>query len=114
MPRCLLSRIYSYTQLGEAKPAAVLAGAVSAHFPLSVAATYHYERLQIDEAMVSARGALGEAAYSTALEQGATMDDHEVADYALGEFRRVAALPAEPDAQAPESPPGMARLSGTE
>jgi predicted ATPase/class 3 adenylate cyclase len=90
-------------QLGEAEPAAILAGAVSAHFPLSVVATYHYERLEIDEALVPARRALGEAAYSAALEQGATMDDHEVADYALGEFRRVDTLPAEPDAQAPES-----------
>jgi hypothetical protein len=43
-------------------------------------------------------GQLGEAAYITALEQGAVMDDHEVADYALGEFRRVAALIAEPGA----------------
>jgi hypothetical protein len=38
------------------------------------------------------------------------MDDHEVADYALGEFRRL----AEPAAQAPESPLGIAQLSGRE
>ena len=74
-------------QLGEAEPAAVLAGAVSAHFPLSISATHHYERLEIDEAQSLARRALGEAAYSAALGRGAAMDDHEVADYALGEFR---------------------------
>jgi hypothetical protein len=44
----------------------VLAGAVSAHFLLSVAATYHYERLETDEATIPARRALGEATYSTA------------------------------------------------
>ena len=91
-------------QLGAAEPAAVLAGAVSAHFPLSIAATYHYERLEIDEAQVPARRALGEAAYSAALGRGAEMDDREVADYALGEFRRLAVLLAESGAQAPESP----------
>jgi predicted ATPase/class 3 adenylate cyclase len=101
-------------QLGEAEPAAVLAGAVSAYFPLSVAATYHYERLEIDEALIPARRALGEAAYSTALGRGGAMDDHEVANYALGEFRRVTALLAEPGVQAPGSMPGMARLGGTD
>jgi hypothetical protein len=101
-------------QLGEAGPAAVLAGAVSAHFPLSVAATYRYERLEIDEALVPARRALGEAAYSTALGRGAEMDDHEVADYALGEFRRVTDLLAERGTQGPESLPGMARLGRRE
>jgi hypothetical protein len=101
-------------QLGEAEPAAVLAGAVSAHFPLSVTATYHYERLEIDQALVPACRALGEAAYTTALGRGAAMDDHEIAEYALDEFRRVAALLAEPGVQAPESPPGMARQSGWE
>jgi predicted ATPase/class 3 adenylate cyclase len=90
-------------QLGEPEPAAVLAGAVSAHFPLSIAATYPGERLGIDEAQVTARRALGEAAYGAALGRGAAMDDHEVADYALGEFRRLAALLAEPGAQAPDS-----------
>ena len=101
-------------RLGEAEPAAVLAGAVSAHFPLSVAATYHYERLKIDEALVPARLVLGEAAYSTALERGAAMDDHEVAEYALGEFQQLITPLADPDAQAPDSPPGVARLSGGE
>ena len=33
--------------------------------------------------------ALGEAAYSAALGRGAAMDENEVADYALGEFRRL-------------------------
>jgi hypothetical protein len=42
------------------------------------------------------------------------MDDDEVVEYALGQFRRVAALIGEPDAQAPESLPGMARQSGRE
>jgi predicted ATPase/transcriptional regulator with XRE-family HTH domain len=97
-------------RLGEAEPAAVLAGAVSAHFPLSVAATYQYERLGIDEAQIPARRALGEAAYSTAFRRGAAMDDDEVTDYALREFRRLAALIAEPDMQAPEAPPDLARL----
>jgi hypothetical protein len=38
------------------------------------------------------------------------MDDDEVTDYALGEFRRIAALIGEPGAQAPESPSGLAQL----
>ena len=101
-------------RLGEAEPAAVLAGADSAHFALSVAAIYPDERLGIDEAQVTARRALGEAAYSSALGRGAAMDDDEVTEYALGEYRRLAALTAEPGAQAPESPPGMARRSGRE
>jgi predicted ATPase/transcriptional regulator with XRE-family HTH domain len=97
-------------RLGEAEPAAVLGGADLAHFALSVAAIYPDERLGIDEAQVTARRALGEAAYCSALGRGAAMDDDEVTDYALGEFRRLAALIGEPDAQAPESPPGLARL----
>jgi predicted ATPase/transcriptional regulator with XRE-family HTH domain len=101
-------------RLGEAQPAAVLAGADLARFALSVAAIYPDERLGIDEAQVTARRALGEAAYSAAFGRGGAMDDDKVADYALGEFRRVAALLAEPGAQAPESPPGLARLSRQE
>jgi len=101
-------------RLGQAEPAAVLAGAVSAHFPLSVAATYQYERLEIDEALIPARRALGDAAYSRALGRGAAMGDHEVAEYALGEFRLLPALLAEPNAQAPEPPPGIARRGGGE
>jgi predicted ATPase/class 3 adenylate cyclase len=100
--------------LGEAEPAAVLAGADSARFAVSVAAIYPDERLGIDEAQVTARRALGEAAYSSALGQGAAMDDAEVTDYALGQFRRVAALIREPRAQAPESPPGIAWRNGRE
>jgi predicted ATPase len=101
-------------RLGEAEPAAVLAGAVSAHFALSLASIDEDERLEIDEAQVPARHALGQAAYNTALRRGAAMDDHEVADYALGEFRRLAALLAEPGAQPPESPPGMSGPSRRE
>jgi hypothetical protein len=94
-------------RLGEFEPAAVLAGADSARFALSVAAIYPDERLGIDEAQGTARRALGEADYSRALGRGAAMDDDEVIDYALGQFRRVAALIGEPDAQAPESPPAQ-------
>ena len=96
-------------QLGEAEPAVVLAGAVSTHFPLSVAATHQYERLGIDETQVPARRALGEAAYSSAFRRGAAMDDDEMADYALDQFRRLGAPLAEPDTKTPESPPGQPR-----
>ena len=89
-------------RLGEAKPAAVLAGADLAHSALSVVNIYRDERLEFDEAQAAARRALGEAAYSTALGQGAAMDDDEVADYALGEFRRLVAVLAEPDTQTPD------------
>jgi hypothetical protein len=92
----------------------VLTGAVSAHFALSLASIHKDQRLEIDQAQVPARRALGEAAYNTALQRGAAMDDHELADYALGEFRRLAALLAEPGAQPPESPPGMSRPSRRE
>ncbi len=101
-------------RLGEAEPAAVLSGAFSAHFPASVSAIHQDERLRIDEAQVTARRALGEAAYGSALGRGAAMDDDEVTDYALGEFRRLAALIGKPGAQAAESPPGTARRSGRE
>ena len=92
----------------------MLAGADSARFAWSVAAIYPDERLGIDEAQVTVRRALGEAAYSSALGRGAAMDDDEVTEYALGQFRRVAALIEEAGAQALESPPGMARPSGRE
>ena len=101
-------------RLGQAEPAAVLAGAFSAHFPASISALHQDARMAIDEAQSLARHALGEAAYSAALGRGAAMDEDEVAGYAVGEFRRVAALLAESDTQAPESPPGMARRSSTE
>jgi predicted ATPase len=91
-------------RLGEAGPAAALSGAVSAHFQPSISAVHEGERMALDEAQSLARGALGEAAYSAALGRGAAMDDNEVVGYAVGEFRRVAALLAEPGAQAPVSP----------
>jgi predicted ATPase/class 3 adenylate cyclase len=91
-------------RLGEAGPAAALSGAVSAHFQPSISAVHEGERMALDEAQSLARGALGEAAYSAALGRGAAMDDNEVVGYALGEFRRVAALLAEPGAQATVSP----------
>jgi hypothetical protein len=93
-------------QFGQAGPAAVLAGAVSAHFPASVLALPQDARMAIDEARSLARRTLGEAAYNAALGRGASMDEDEVVGYAVGEFQRVAALLAEPGAQAPESPPG--------
>jgi hypothetical protein len=93
-------------RLGEAEPAAVLAGAFSAHFPPDISAVHEDEKLGIGEARSLARRALGEAAYRAALARGAAMDDHEVVEYVHGEYRRLASLPAEPGAQAPESPPG--------
>jgi predicted ATPase/transcriptional regulator with XRE-family HTH domain len=107
-------------RLGEAEPSAVLSGAFSAHYPPGVSPVPKDERLDIGEAQSLARHALGEAAYSVALAQGAAMDDDEVVGYAQGEYRRLASLRAEPSAQAPESPPwpgaadppGMTVLSG--
>ena len=101
-------------RLGEAEPVAVLAGAFSAHFPASISPVPPDARIAIDEAQSLARHALGDGAYSTALGRGAAMDEDEVVGYAVGEFRRIAALLAESGTQAPESPPGMARLSGRE
>ena len=89
-------------RLGQAEPAAVLAGAFSAHFPASVSAMNEDARMAIDEAQSLARHTLGEAAYSAALGRGAAMDEDQVVGYAVGEFRRLAALLAEPGAQAPE------------
>ena len=93
-------------RLGQAEPAAVLAGAFSAHFPPDISAVHQDERLGIGEAQSLARRALGEAAYSAALARGAAMDDHEVVEYAQDEYRRLASMRAEPGAPAPESPPG--------
>ena len=101
-------------RLGEAGPAAVLSGAFSAHYPPSIDPLRKDERMEIGEAQSLARHALGEAAYSAALARGAAMDDDEVVEYAMGEFGRLAALRAEPGAQAPESPPGPARPSRRE
>ena len=92
-------------RLGEAEPAVVLSGAFSAHFPPDISAVHEDEKMGIAEAQSLARHALGEAAYSAALGRGAAMDDDELAGYAQGEFRRLAAPRAEPGAQAPESPP---------
>ena len=83
-------------RLGEAEPAAVLAGAFSAHFPPDMSSVHKEERLGIGEARALARHALGEAAYRTALGRGTAMDDDELVGYAQGEFRRLAALRAEP------------------
>ena len=88
-------------RLGEAEPAVVLTGAVSAHFAVTAASIY-IDQLEIDEAHTLARHMLGDVAYSTALGRGAAMDDDQVTDYALGEFRRLAALLTARDAQAPE------------
>ena len=95
-------------RLGEAGPAAVLAGAFSAHFPASISAMNEDDRIAIDEAQSLARHMLGEAAYSAALRRGAAMDEDQIVGYTQSEFRRVAALRAEPGAQAPQSPPGPA------
>jgi predicted ATPase/class 3 adenylate cyclase len=100
-------------RLGEAEPAVVLSGAFSAHFPLDISAVNDDEKMGIAEAQSLARRTLGEAACSAALALGAAMDDDELARYAQGEFRRLA-LPEQPRAQAPESPPGPARPSRRE
>ena len=93
-------------RFGAAEPAAVLAGAFSAHFPPDISLVHQDEKLGIGEARSLARRALGEAAYRAALTRGAAMDDHEVVEYVQNEYRRLASLPAEPGAPAPESLPG--------
>ena len=92
-------------RLGEAEPAAVLAGALSAHFPPIISLVHQDEKIGIGEAQSLARRALGEASYSAALARGAAMDDDQVVNYAQGEYRRLACSLAEPSASAPESPP---------
>ncbi len=92
-------------RLGEAEPAAVLAGALSAHFPPIISLVHQDEKIGIGEAQSLARRALGEASYSAALARGAAMDDDQVVNYAQGEYRRLACSLAEPSAPAPESPP---------
>jgi hypothetical protein len=74
-------------RLDEAEPAAVLAGAVMAHFAVTTANVPAQERAEIDEAHTFARCALTGDAYNAALARGASMDDEEVAGYALGQFR---------------------------
>ena len=86
-------------RLGQAEPAAVLSGAAAANF----APVGDIFRLDMDQGLLPAREALGEAAYGAALGRGAAMDDKEVVGYAVGEFRRVAAMLAESGTQAPES-----------
>ena len=72
-------------RLGEPEPAAILVGAVSAHF----AVTNANDRLDIDETQVLARRALGAADYNAALRRGAAMDDDQVVAYAFGELQRL-------------------------
>ena len=78
----------------------------AAHFPASLSATNEHERVAIDQTHALARHALGEAAYDAALSRGAAMDDGEVVRYTVGELQRVAALLAQPGAQASDAPPG--------
>jgi hypothetical protein len=54
-------------RLDQAEPAAVLAGAVSAHFAVATANVPQQERVEIDQAHALTRRMLGEAAYSKAL-----------------------------------------------
>ena len=101
-------------RLGEAEPAAVLSGAFSAHFPPGISAVHQDVTMGIEEAQSLARHALGEAAYRAALALGAAMDEDELVQYALCEYRRLADMRAEPGPQAPESPPGPAQPSRQE
>jgi hypothetical protein len=96
-------------RLGAAEPAAVLSGAFTAHFPPGISGVHQDVTMGIEEAQSLARHALGEAAYSAALARGTAMDEDQLIEYAQGEYRRLAALRAQPGAQAPESPPGPAQ-----
>jgi hypothetical protein len=91
---------------GEAGPAAVLSGAVAAHFPASISARNEGEQRAISRSQDLARHALGEAAYDAAVGRGAAMDEDEVVEYAVGELRRVAELLAQPGGPAPHARPG--------
>jgi ATP/maltotriose-dependent transcriptional regulator MalT len=93
-------------RLGEAGPAAVLSGALAAHFPGSISA--EDEQAAMSKTHARARHALGDAAYDAAVGRGAAMDEDEVVGYAVGELQRVAGLLAEPGPRAPEAPPGPA------
>jgi predicted ATPase/DNA-binding XRE family transcriptional regulator len=95
-------------RLGDCEPAAILAGAVSAHFTVAVGNIHAQEQAEIDDAQSTVRRALGEAAYTTALRRGAAMDDHQMVDYALAEFRRLTAPTA------PDPLPDLARRSRPE
>ncbi len=80
-------------RLGEVEPAAILAGALSAHFTITPASFTANALLEVDEAQVLARRTLGEAGYSAALRRGAAMDDDVVVDYALAQFGRLLERP---------------------
>jgi hypothetical protein len=95
-------------RLGEAGPVAVLSGALAAHFPASISADNEHERTAAGKTQALARHALGETAYNAATGRGAAMDDNEVVRYAVSEFQRIAALLAQPGAQAPHAQPGPA------
>jgi hypothetical protein len=95
-------------RIGEATPAAVLSGALAAHSPASISARNKDEQTSTGRSRALARDALGEAAYDAAAGRGAAMDDDEIVRYAVGEFRRVAALLAQPGARAPGASPGPA------
>jgi hypothetical protein len=95
-------------RIGEATPAAVLSGALAAQFPASISARNKNEQTTTGRSRALARAALGEAAYDAAAGRGAAMDEDEAVAYAVGEFERVAALLAQPGAQALHAPPGPA------
>ena len=95
-------------RLGETRPAAVLPGALAAHFPGPISAIYENERTATGQTQAPARHTLGEAPYNAALRRGAAMDEDEVVGYPVSEFRRIAALLARPGAQVPYAPPGPA------
>ena len=86
--------------LSEARPAAVLSGALAAHYPGSILAKWDNAQMTAGQTQALARHALGETAYDAALSRGAAMDEDEVVRYAVGEFQRVAGLLAQPGAQA--------------
>jgi hypothetical protein len=93
-------------RLGEAGPAAVLSGALAAHFPESASSWFEDEQTRAGQEQALVRHALGGAAYDAAAGRGAAMDDDEAVRYAMGEFQRVAALLAQPDIRPPEEQPG--------
>jgi ATP/maltotriose-dependent transcriptional regulator MalT len=78
-----------FSRLGEAESAAVLAGAVFAHFAVTTANVPEEERAAIDQAYALARRGLAEDVHDAALARGASMSDDEVAEYALIELRRL-------------------------
>jgi hypothetical protein len=94
--------------LGEAAPAAVLSGALAAHFPGSILAKWDNAQMTAGQTQALARHTLGEAAYNAAASRGAAMDDDEVVGYAVAEFRRVAVLLTQPGASAPQALPDPA------